>query len=161
MSVPTTPPAARGQRVARGVLVAAGVLLLALGGWVLYGTVAPTRYGGLLLWLAGAVVAHDAVLAPLVVGASLLSRRAGRRVPPAVIAIVQAGVVVGVVFTLVVVPEIVAKTLGPKNDTVLPFDYGTRLAVLWLVVALLTATAVAGYLVRTRRQNVRPSTTQA
>jgi len=160
MSVPVTPRPARGQRTARAVLVAAGVLLLALGAWVLVDTVAPTRYAGLLLWLAGAVVVHDAVLAPLLVVASQVARRTGRRVPPAVLAIVQAGVVVGVVATLVVAPEIVAKTLGPRNDTVLPFDYGTRLAVLWLVLAGLTAAAVTGYLVRARRQNVRSSTHQ-
>lgn len=157
MSVPVT--VGRAQRVARRVLVAGGVALLLLGGLVLLDDVAPSRYGGLLLWLAGAVVLHDAVLAPVVAVTSLVVRRRGRRVPAAVLAILQVAVVAGVVLSMVVVPEIVAKDLGPRNDTVLPFDYGTRLAVAWLVVAVATAVAVAGYLaVRARRQKRRPST---
>ena len=149
----------RTVRVVRTVLVALGVALIGLGGWVLTDTVDPNRYGGLLLWLVGSVVVHDAVLAPVVAVVSLLARRAGRRVPAAVFAVVQAAVVVGALFSLVVVPEIVAKARGPKNDTVLPFDYGLRLAVLWAVIALLTAAVVALYLAR-RRQKVRPSTDQ-
>ena len=54
----------------------------------------PNRYGGLLVWLIGAVIVHDAILAPLVAGVSLLVAPAGRRVRPAVLAIVQAAVVV-------------------------------------------------------------------
>jgi hypothetical protein len=149
----------RTVRVVRGVLIALGVVLIGLGGWVLTDTVDPNRYGGLLLWLVGSVVVHDAVLAPVVAVVSLLVRRAGRQVRPAVLWIVQGAVVVGAIFSLIVVPEIVAKTKGPKNDTVLPFDYGLRLAVLWLVIAALTAGLVALYLAR-RRQKVRPSTDQ-
>ncbi|NRD27039.1 hypothetical protein [Frigoribacterium sp. VKM Ac-2836] len=146
-------------RVVRGVLIALGVALIGLGGWVLTDTVNPNRYGGLLLWLVGSVVVHDAVLAPVVAVVSLVVRRTGRRVRPAILWIVQGAVVVGAIFSLVVVPEIVAKAKGPKNETVLPFDYGLRLAVLWLVIAALTAGLVALYLAR-RRQKVRPSTDQ-
>ncbi|KQO47597.1 MULTISPECIES: hypothetical protein [unclassified Frigoribacterium] len=149
----------RTVHVVRGVLIALGVALIGLGGWVLTDTVNPNRYGGLLLWLAGSVVVHDAVLAPVVAVVSLVVRRTGRRVRPAVLWIVQGAVVVGAIFSLIVVPEIVAKAKGPKNDTVLPFDYGLRLAVLWLVIAAVTAGLVALYLAR-RRQKVRPSTDQ-
>ena len=149
----------RTVRVVRGVLIALGVALIGLGGWVLTDTVNPNRYGGLLLWLVGSVVVHDAVLAPVVAVVSLVVRRTGRRVRPAVLWIVQGAVVVGAIFSLIVVPEIVAKAKGPKNDTVLPFDYGLRLAVLWLVIAAVAAGLVALYLAR-RRQKVRPSTDQ-
>jgi len=147
----------RGVRAARAVLLVVGVALIGVGGWVLTDTVSPTRYGGLLVWLIGAVLAHDAVIAPVVAGVALLVGRTGRRVRPAVIAIVQVGVVVGVVLSLIVVPEIVAKARGPKNDTVLPFDYGARLGVAWLVVAVLTALAVAGWVVLARRREARRS----
>lgn len=149
----------RSVRVVRGGLVALGVALIGIGGWVLTDTVNPNRYGGLLIWLIGSVVLHDAVLAPIVAAVSLIVRRTGRRVRPAVLWIVQGAVVVGAIFSLVVVPEIVAKAKGPKNDTVLPFDYGVRLGVLWLVIALATAAVVALYLARSR-QKVRPSTDQ-
>ena len=147
----------RAVRVVRGVLVALGVALIGLGGWVLTDTVNPNRYGGLVVWLIGSVVLHDAVLAPVVAAVSLVVRRTGRRVRPAVLWIVQGAVVVGAIFSLVVVPEIVAKMKGPKNDTVLPFDYGVRLAVLWLAIAVVAAAVVALYLARSR-QKVRPST---
>jgi hypothetical protein len=150
----------RGVRVARAVLLVVGVALIGLGGYVLTDTVAPTRYGGLLVWLIGSVIVHDAVLAPLVVGVSLVVRRAGRRVRPAVLAIVQTTVIVGAVLSIVVVPEIIAKAKGTKNDTVLPFDYGARLGLLWLVLALLAAATIAVYLAATRRQKVRPEADQ-
>ena len=157
-AVPAVPASTgRGVRAARAVLLVVGVALIGVGGWVLTDTVSPTRYGGLLVWLIGAVLAHDAVIAPVVAGVALLVGRTGRRVRPAVIAILQVGVVVGVVLTLIVVPEIVAKARGPKNDTVLPFDYGARLGVAWLVVAALTALAVAGWVVLARRREARRS----
>jgi hypothetical protein len=157
-AVPAVPASTgRGVRAARAVLLVVGVALIGVGGWVLTDTVSPTRYGGLLVWLIGAVLAHDAVIAPVVAGVALLVGRTGRRVRPAVIAIVQVGVVVGVVLSLIAVPEIVAKARGPKNDTVLPFDYGARLGVAWLVVAVLTALAVAGWVVLARRREARRS----
>jgi hypothetical protein len=147
----------RGVRVARAVLVVVGVALIGLGGWVLTETVSPTRYGGLLVWLIGSVIAHDAVIAPVVAGVALVAGRRGRRIRPAVIAIVQVGVVLGVVLTLVVVPEIVSKARGVKNDTVLPFDYAARLGTAWLVVAVLTALAVVAWTVLARRREARRS----
>ncbi|KQR66449.1 hypothetical protein [Frigoribacterium sp. Leaf172] len=156
-----TPPAAgRGVRATRALLVVFGIALIGLGGYVLTETVSPTRYGGLLVWLLGSVIVHDAIIAPLVVVAALAVRRTGRRVPGVVVALVQSAVVVGVVMTMIVVPEIVAQAKGPKNDTVLPFDYAGRLSVMWLVIVVLTALAVVAYLVRTRRQKSRESTDQ-
>jgi hypothetical protein len=145
----------RGVRIARIVLVVVGVALIGLGGWVLTETVSPTRYGGLLIWLIGAVLAHDAVIAPVVAGVALVVGRAGRRIRAAVLAIVQVGVVGGVVLSLVVVPEIVAKAEGTGNATVLPFDYAARLGVAWLVVAVLTALAVVAWVVLARRREAR------
>ncbi|KQO84118.1 hypothetical protein ASF17_00760 [Frigoribacterium sp. Leaf263] len=156
-----TPPAAgRSVRATRALLVVFGIALIGLGGYVLTETVSPTRYGGLLVWLLGSVIVHDAIIAPLVVVAALAVRRTGRRIPGVVVALVQSAVVVGVVMTMIVVPEIVAQAKGPKNDTVLPFDYAGRLSVMWLVIVVLTALAVVVYLVRTRRQKSRESTDQ-
>ncbi|WP_423922963.1 hypothetical protein ACPEEZ_03770 [Frigoribacterium sp. 2-23] len=151
----------RGVRVARIVLLVVGVLLIVLGGYVLTDTVNPNRYGGLLVWLIGSVIVHDGIIGPVVVAVSLLVRRTGRRIRPVVIAIVQVAVVVGAVFSIVVVPEIIAKAKGPKNDTVLPFDYAARLGVLWLVVAVLAAAAVALYLVVVRRREAADAATPA
>jgi hypothetical protein len=156
LPVPGVPASTgRGVRVARIVLLVVGVALIGLGGWVLTETVSPTRYGGLLVWLIGAVIAHDAIIAPVVAGVALLVGRTGRRIRPAVLAIVQVGIVLGVVLSLIVVPEIISKARGPKNDTVLPFDYAARLGVAWLVVAVLTALAVVAWVVLARRREAR------
>ena len=156
MTAPGVPASTgRGVRVARAVMVVVGVLLIALGGYVLTQTVRPNRYGGLLVWLIGSVIVHDAILAPLVAGVSLVVRRAGRRVRPAVLAIVQTAVVVGAILSIVVVPEIIAKARGTKNDTVLPFDYGARLGVMWLVIAVLTALVATGWVILARRREAR------
>lgn len=143
------------MRAVRIVLAAAGVVLIAVGAVVMQQTVAPNRIVGVALWFALAIVVHDAIIAPLVFVVGTLMRRAGRRIPPAVLAIIQGGIVVASIFTIIVVPEIVAKSLGARNATVLPFDYGLRLAIMWGVVAVLTALAVGVYAFLASRQNQR------
>ncbi|GAA4267662.1 hypothetical protein [Frondihabitans peucedani] len=143
------------MRAARITLVAVGALAILLGAWVMVDTVRPKSIWGLVTWLIAAVILHDGIISPVVVAISVAMRRAGRRIPAAVLAIVQAGVLVGVVFTLIVVPEIIRKAKVPKNDTVLPFDYAARLGLLWLAVAVVTALVVVVYLrVRARRAAV-------
>jgi hypothetical protein len=137
----------RGTRVA---LVAIGVAGLVAGAALLVTTVRPSGIGGLAVWLVAALVLHDGVLAPAAFAANRLLRGAGARIPPAVLAVLQGAVVVGVVLTLMVLPEIRAKQLGPRNPTVLPFDYGLRLGLLWVVLAVL-AGAVCTVLLRSQR----------
>jgi hypothetical protein len=148
------------MRATRIVFVTIGALGIVYGAWVMVGTVRPQSIWGLATWLLGAVIIHDAIIAPVVVAISIAMRRVGRRIPPAVIAIVQGAVVVGSVFTLVVVPEIIRRAKVPNNDTVLPFDYASRLVVLWAAIVVITALVVALYLRRTSRQKARPSTRQ-
>ena len=139
------------MRATRGILIAVGVLGLVLGAVVLLLKQDPMQIVGVGLWVLAAIVLHDGILSPLVVLVALLVRRAGRRIPFAVLVIVQVGVGLGAILSLLVVPEIYAKTLGVANPTVLPFDYGLRLALSWLVIAALTALACVVYLARTRR----------
>ncbi|ROQ38575.1 hypothetical protein EDF46_2215 [Frondihabitans sp. PhB188] len=142
----------RGTRVVRTVLIIAGALAILLGAWVMVDTVKPKSIWGLLTWLIGAVIIHDGIISPAVVAISVVMRRAGRKVPGGVLAIIQAGVVVGSIFTLVVVPEIIRKAKIPKNPTVLPFDYAPRLALLWAAIAVIVGLSVIVYLrVRARR----------
>jgi hypothetical protein len=138
-------------RTARIILVTIGVAGLLLGGVVLVMKQMPVQIVGVGVWIVGAIILHDAILSPLVFVVNLLVRRAGRRVSRGVLAIAQGGVVVGAVLTLVVVPEVYAKTLGP-NETVLPFDYGLRLAVMWVVVIALAVGTSLLYLRHARRR---------
>lgn len=141
-------------------LLAFGVILVLVGVLVLLYLVAPAKYGGILVWFAGALILHDGIIAPVVFGISVLMRKAGTRIPLAVLAIIQGAIVVGAVIALIVFPEIVKKSIG-SNPTVLPLDYAPNLVVFYGVLVVLTAAVVAVYLrVFARRQKLRPSSSQ-
>ena len=133
-------------------LIAFGVLLIGLGGIVLLNDVSPSRYLGIAVWFLGALIIHDGIAAIVVFGVSIVMRRAGRRIPPPVIAIVQGALVVAAIVTALVVPEILKKSIGSANPTILPLDYGLHLVLFYAGLALATSAAVAGYLAVARRR---------
>lgn len=149
------------QKKARVVLIAGGIALLGVGGLTLLMDVEPKAYIGILLWFAGAIIIHDGIIAPVVFGVGVVLRRAGRRLPGAVLAILQAGIVVVSIVTALVVPEILKQDIGSANPTILPLDYMANLGVVYAIVAVLTIAAVILYLVVTaRRQKTRSSSSQ-
>ncbi|MFI5522870.1 hypothetical protein [Streptomyces platensis] len=124
-------------RVLAGV---AGVLLMGVGVSLLLDVRDLT---GVLLWLGGAVVLHDGVIAPLVllVGVVLVcgGGRGGVRGP------VRGALVVAGAVTVVALPVLLRP--GPRaNSSVLPLDYWGN----WLV-AMVAVAVVAGLLVAGRR----------
>ncbi len=123
--------------------IAAGVLIIGLGGVVLLLDVNPARYLGIALWFAGALVLHDAVVAPVVLGVHLLLRRAGRRIPLSVVLILQGALVVAALMTALVVPEILKQGIGSANPTILPLDYAGNLIRFQVGLALVTAVSIA------------------
>lgn len=133
-------------RKTRIALVAGGLVLMALGAVVLLDLVDPARFFGLALWFAGAIVVHDFLLSPLLLVAGLIGRRVGRRIGWAVLVIVQTGALVGGILTIIVLPEIVKQSIGTRNPTVLPLDYGLNLALVWGGIAVVTAIVVIVYL---------------
>jgi hypothetical protein len=130
--------------VVRGLLGAAGVGLVLVGVYHLLGTDLPDLVNA-AVWLAGGVLLHDAVLAPLVV---LLAVLVLPRLPewsrgPAVAGFVVLGSV-----TLLAVPAI--GRFGAREDvpSLLNRPYG----VLWLgFAALVVGVVVAAALLRRRR----------
>jgi hypothetical protein len=157
--VPTT--SSRRLRATRIVFLAVGVLGLALGGYILVDSVALARLPGLALWIGAAIVLHDAVIAPVVFGLGVLTRRAGSRVAGSIIMTVQAAIVLGSLMTLIVVPAVAAQRLGSKNPSVLPLDYAANLGLFWLFLAVAAAIVSLWFYVRTRRANQRPSRIQS
>ncbi|TFD82645.1 hypothetical protein [Cryobacterium fucosi] len=147
------------MRVARASLILVGAAALVWGVWVMFDTVRIARLPGVALWVGAAIVVHDAVIAPVLFFAGVLLRRAGRRLAGTVIAVLQGAIVLGSIMTLIVVPAIVAQTQGraPQNPTVLPLDYGTNLAVFWVVIAVLATAASAVLYARSRRAEGRRS----
>lgn len=119
-------------------------------------TIPWTSYLGIVVWLAGAVVLHDALLVPALSVLQAGAHRAGRRLPGAALALVEAAFVVGGVVTLIAVPAIWAKHLGPNNPTVLPGAYGPALLVTWSVLLVLTAAGVAVLVAVARRRTTAP-----
>ena len=81
---------ARSMKGWRTTLLVLGVLLLALGAYVMVDTVKPVKIAGLALWFLLAVVVHDGIIAFVTFGVAFLLRKAGRTLPIAVLAIVQA-----------------------------------------------------------------------
>lgn len=139
--------ARNGLSAGRLLLGAAGIVLGLVGGWYLLGTDLSDLVN-IVLWLAGGVVAHDAVIAPLVVLVAVLvlpRLPSWSRVP------VVAGVVVLLSVTLMAVPVI--GRFGAKADdpTLLNRPYG----VLWLLFAVLVGVVVVAASLL-RRRGSRP-----
>jgi hypothetical protein len=130
--------------VTRGLLGAAGVVLVLVGLYHLLGTSLPDLVN-VVLWLAGGVIAHDAVVAPLVV---LLAVVVLPRLPSWSRAPAVAGFVVLMSVTLLAVPAL--GRFGARDDvpSLLNRPYG----VLWLgFAALVLLVVVVASLLRRRR----------
>lgn len=133
-------------------LIALGIGLLIVGGVVLLLDVNPARYLGIAAWFAGALIVHDGIAAIVVFGVSIVLRRAGRRIPVAVIAIVQGALVIAAIVTAIVMPEILKKQIGSANPTILPQDYGLHLVLFYAGLAVVTAVAIGACLLVARSQ---------
>jgi hypothetical protein len=137
------------MRATRALLGAAGVLLVLVGLYHLLGTSLPDLVN-VVLWLAGGVVVHDAVLAPLVV---LLAVVVLPRLPSWSRAPAVAGFVVLLSVTLLAVPAL--GRFGARDDvpSLLDRPYG----VLWLgFAALVLLVVVVASLWRRRSTPVDP-----
>ena len=140
------------MRLARIILIAIGLVGLFAGAVILVQKERPDQIVGVIIWIGAAIIVHVGILSPLLLVLDVALRRGGRRIPFAVLVIVQGGVVVGAIMSMLVLPEIYKKSIGSKNDTVLPLDYALNLALFWVAVGVLTAAACALYLVARRRR---------
>ncbi|WBO67915.1 hypothetical protein [Streptomyces camelliae] len=96
---------------------------------------------GVLEWLGGAVVLHDALIAPVVLLIGLVLVRGGVRGP------VRGALLVAGALTAVALPVLLRP--GPRaNATVLPLDYPRNWLLTLVAVATVTALLVAAKEVR-------------
>ncbi|KQV07653.1 hypothetical protein [Leifsonia sp. Root112D2] len=149
------------MKSARALLIAIGVVLAAVGVLAMVQSIRFEQLLDLAIWLACAVLLHDGVFVPLTLVFSGLSVRAGRALPAAALNLVQIGFVVGALLTLVVAPEIFAQARGNSNPTILMFDYGIRLVVMWAIIILVVAAGSILIVARTRRKSVPARSTPA
>lgn len=126
------------NRVALTIAYAAGTALAGYGGWLMLTTRTSRKLLDVFWWLAGALVVHDGVLAPLAVVVGLLVARA---VPAGVRAPVQAGLFASAAVTIAAASLVLGLGRKPDNPSLLPLPYGRNLllllALIWVTVAAL------------------------
>ncbi|MFH9010813.1 hypothetical protein ACH4C6_05515 [Streptomyces sp. NPDC017943] len=107
---------------------------------------------GVVVWLGGAVLLHDALIAPAVLLIGMIAVRGAAR------GAVRGGLLVAGALTAVALPPLLRP--GPRgNPSVLPLDYPRNWLLTLLSVAVVTAVLVA--VRRVRRGRRRPRRTGA
>ena len=96
-----------------------------------------TAPAGQLAFLAAVVVAHDAILMPLTIGAGVLI---GRLLPIPVRKPVRAAAIISLALTLVALPFAIGHGRRPDDPSALPLDYTRGLLI---ILALVWAVALA------------------
>lgn len=136
--------------ISRVSLGAVGVLVAGWGAWTLLTNQRPDQLVAAATWLVGGVIAHDIVLAPLVLAVGWLLVR---MLPSWVRGPATAGAVVLGTVTLVAVPVLGGWGRRADNPSLLPRDYWSG----WLLLAALVAIAVVAgaYAVRSRQDGRR------
>ena len=132
----------------RTILVAAGIGLAAYGVFRLVTQIAPGTLVLVALWLAAAVVVHDGLLSPAVVGLGWLLRRA---VPDRARRFLQAGLLMAGLIAVIAVPMIVLRGSQPPVKALLLRNYGLNFSVLLALVAVVSLSLYAVRVARDRR----------
>ncbi|MCX4625678.1 hypothetical protein [Streptomyces sp. NBC_01443] len=99
----------------RYLVAGLGLALMGLGGALLIQQPSPWR---IALWLAGAVVVHDGLIAPLVIAVAALTGALGLRLH----GIPRAALIVAGSLTAIALPPLL-RPGGAANPTVVPLDY--------------------------------------
>jgi hypothetical protein len=131
----------------RIALAVAGVALAAFGVFRLVTEVPPSQLLILGLWLIAALIIHDALLAPSVVGAGWLLRRyvpdRGRRY-------LQLALIMIALVTVIAVPMIFLSGSQPAAKALLLRNYGANLIVIVGVIAVISLILYAARVARDR-----------
>lgn len=136
----------------RAILIGTGILIAVIGGLVLLNDIPPRQYPAIVLWLVAALIAHDVVIAGIVFAAAFAGRRAAGRMPLRAVLIAEAALAVGGIMVLLVVPEIVKKSVGTANPSILPLAYGLNLAILIAALAVAAGAAIFLHVTLYRRR---------
>jgi hypothetical protein len=130
--------------------VVAGWALIGAGLWGLFSDSDRTRPAESIRFVVGTALAHDLLLAPVVVLAGWVVARA---VPARVRGPVQAGLVASAMVALFAVPFVRGYGRVSTNPSILPRNYATGLALTLVAVWATVALIVTG---RHRRARRRP-----
>jgi hypothetical protein len=131
----------------RIVLAVAGIALGAFGVFRLVTEIAPHSLLILVVWLVAALIIHDALLAPSVVGAGWLLRRfvpdRGRRY-------LQLALIMMAFVMVIAVPMILLRGSQPAVKALLLRDYGANLILIIGVTAMISLILYGVRVVRDR-----------
>jgi hypothetical protein len=131
----------------RIIFALAGLLLGAFGIFRLLTEIPPGSLIKLAIWLLAALIIHDVVISPAVVGTGWTLRR---RVPDRGRRYLQAALIIIVVVTVIALPMIALRGTQPPVKALLLRDYAANLALLISLIAAVTAVAYAVRVVRDR-----------
>jgi hypothetical protein len=137
----------------RTILAAAGILLGLFGVYRLLTEIPPSSLVALGVWLLAALLIHDGLLSPAVVGVGVLLRRfvpdRGRRY-------LQAALLVAALATVVALPMIYLRGSQPPVKALLLQNYGLNLT---LILGLIAAITLSLYAIHVARDNSHRSQT--
>ncbi|MGW7365924.1 hypothetical protein ACWGI8_21425 [Streptomyces sp. NPDC054841] len=119
----------------RVVVGAVGVALMGFGAWLLFGAGDVRDPWDAVVWLGGAVVLHDGLIAPLVLAVGFLLAALPAR------GTLRAGLIVCGALTLIALPPLL-RPGAPTNPSALPLDYLRN----WLLTLGVVASLTAGVL---------------
>jgi len=131
------------MRIVRALLIAVGVAIGLWGLWLMR----DFRFDQLrsaVIWLAGGVVVHDGILAPLVIGTGFILARI---TPEYARKPVTVGLILWGTVTMAVANVLSGQGGKPDNDTVLDRPYVAT----WLIVTVVMFAGIAVYAELSRR----------
>lgn len=137
---------ARRVGVVRYVLGGLGLLLMAIGGRQL--SVLP-QSEDVAVWLVGALVLHDGLIAPLVLAGGFLIAAVPAR------GVLRGALIVGGSLVLITLPLLV-RPGSPPNPSALPLPYGRNLLLVLAVVAIAAVVVAVAARYRPRHPGRRP-----
>jgi hypothetical protein len=138
----------------RIILATLGILVVLYGITNLLIHIANPNLVLVAIWLVSALLIHDLILAPAVVGVGWLLRRF---VPDRPRRFLQVGLIIGAIVTLLAIPMIYRRGSQPPQKTLLIQNYGANLALLLGIIAALTVAAYAVRVVRDQSSRTSPS----
>jgi hypothetical protein len=134
--------------IVRVLLAVAGGLAGGYGALLLFTTVPPSSLLRVAVWMAVAVVIHDAIWSPSLLGLGAVLGR----VPARARRFLQGGLVITGCLVVVAAPLAYREGSQPISTTILLQDVGWNLALLVALVAVVSLLAWIGQVLRDRRQ---------
>ena len=125
-----------------------GILLLMFGAVRFLTEISRSNLFVLALWMVGAIVVHDGILSPVVVGLGFLLRR---YVPDRARRYLQMGLIMAGSVTVIALPMIYLRGSQPAVKALLLRNYGANLTLLIAVIAVATLALYAVRVARDRR----------